>query len=519
MVLVVVPTLARILIHRKTKFVKYQNLFGTKWIGIKRLGDRVLTAFVYRLESDMRQIIIFTLTIFSVNVYAEGLEVPYVFEADKRAVASEVNENFRVLVDGINTNQSELDSITTEVNENRVNLNTLIDQVNSSQQNVSGQSAQLTTVAQSVQNSGEMIKDINDDLSTKNLEINSNRINIDTNSTKIESNRIVISEQHTAIAQKQTRVTGACSEGSSIRVINADGSVVCEEDDVSVDSGGDITGVSVGNGLIGGGSSGDLNLVIDTNVIQSKLKNSMCATDEYISKIDGDGSATCTPLNRVKEITSTSMNVESKADGSVSINIEPASVSSAQLMTNSVDSSKLQSNAVSSSIHIADEPGITTTINDFVCQHSAFSSCEGIVLDNYAVEIARVTINAPAAGFVMLSFSGNYFIDHNAFQSETLEIEISDSDEVKVCESTFTNDPDPLPMTACNNSYREINNIIRESSERAIKGAVHSQMQISVPSEGVYTYYVYGKIYSYPIVSYSEIREHSFTAIYFPTSY
>src|SRR3989442_15958557 len=53
-----------------------------------------------------------------------------------------------------------------------------------------------------------------------------------------------------AVAQPyQFRVTGTCAAGSSIRVINANGSVVCEPDD---NSGGTVTSVGTGSGLTGG---------------------------------------------------------------------------------------------------------------------------------------------------------------------------------------------------------------------------------------------------------------------------
>lgn len=74
--------------------------------------------------------------------------------------------------------------------------------------------------------------------------------------TEVDSSRI------------QLRIGAGCSAGSSIRLIDADGTVVCEIDD---DSGGDITGVSAGAGLQGGGASGSVALAIGGDAVNQSM--------------------------------------------------------------------------------------------------------------------------------------------------------------------------------------------------------------------------------------------------------
>ncbi len=83
--------------------------------------------------------------------------------------------------------------------------------------------------------------------------------------TVISSDQVNANFDDIAIALDgmQGRVSDGCPEGSSIRVIHPDGSVSCEQDDIGPNgSSGDVTGVAAGIGLAGGGGSGDVTLRI-----------------------------------------------------------------------------------------------------------------------------------------------------------------------------------------------------------------------------------------------------------------
>jgi hypothetical protein len=88
----------------------------------------------------------------------------------------------------------------------------------------------------------------------------------------------------------QVRVTGACADGQFMISVGPDGSVTCGPPPAG--NVGDITGVTAGAGLTGGGSAGEVTLAVDPTAVQARVTG-VCAPGSSIQSIGDDGSVAC----------------------------------------------------------------------------------------------------------------------------------------------------------------------------------------------------------------------------------
>jgi hypothetical protein len=148
----------------------------------------------------------------------------------------------------------------------------------------------------------------------------------------------------------QSRVSGVCNVGSSIRQVNADGTVLCQTDGVGT---GDVTGITAGNGLTGGGVAGDISLSVNTSVVQARVTG-VCNAGTFVTAVSATGAVTCgnDAVGGIGDITGVATATGSglsggNTAGDVSLSIAAGGVTTAMLADGAVNSAKITDGTVS----------------------------------------------------------------------------------------------------------------------------------------------------------------------------
>jgi hypothetical protein len=149
-------------------------------------------------------------------------------------------------------------------------------------------------------------------------------------SSKLKANAVTsekiadgeIGESDVNSNEVQLRIDNSCPPGFYIKQINADGTVLCDNDSVGGD--GDITAVTASGGLIGGGYSGDVELAIATQgVTETKIANNAVTSAKInnYSVYDEDLSDNCVNSTKIQDGTIHNNDI------SPSANIQPSKIS------------------------------------------------------------------------------------------------------------------------------------------------------------------------------------------------
>lgn len=185
--------------------------------------------------------------VFSTAVSAGDVTGLNTFVSGTPAVAAEVNANFTAVKTAVDDNNTRINSNTTNATSNTNAIGVL-----------QAQTLNLATGCPA----GESIRAVAPDgVITCEVDTDTNTIyaagtGLSLSGTTFNANTNYL----------QRRIIASCGTNASIKSIAADGMVTCETDD---NSGGDITAVSAGSGLTGGGTSGNVTVSVGVGSITS----------------------------------------------------------------------------------------------------------------------------------------------------------------------------------------------------------------------------------------------------------
>jgi hypothetical protein len=150
----------------------------------------------------------------------------------------------------------------------------------------------------------------------------------------------------------QRRLAAECASGKAIRAVSQDGTVSCDEV-------GDITGVTAGTGLSGGGSSGGVSLGVDDSVFQRRLSGS-CPAGQFLVGIAQNGASSCLSGGDVEAVTTATGSGLSGGgeSGALSLAIAPDGVTAARL----ADSASVDADRAVTTNHIRDNAVVADKI-------------------------------------------------------------------------------------------------------------------------------------------------------------
>jgi len=160
-------------------------------------------------------------------------------------------------------------------------------------------------------------------------------------------------------SSNQQRVTGTCAVGSAIRVINADGTVVCEADD---NSGGTVTKVGTGSGLTGGPITTSGTISVDAAQVQTRVTGS-CSGGTSIRVINENGTVGCSAGG----VTAVTASAPLQSTGGTTPNISlPGGIIDSGAVNTAIGFSALSSNTTGgSNTASGDSALLSNTTGDF----------------------------------------------------------------------------------------------------------------------------------------------------------